>query len=117
MKDAVCMTADCIRARAHDAGSFLPNLRQGIGYGYNGRTEITSNIAGSVKQTVNHVAEDLEEIGENYYDEFRDMTRNAYRIGKDRGGECYDFVRDRAGEYSYDRPQDWSPRNYFSAMR
>lgn len=51
---------------------------------------------------VNYVVEDLEEIGENYYDEFRDMMWNVYWIGKDRGGECYDFVRDRVGEYSYD---------------
>lgn len=92
MKDAACKTKECLLARAHEAGSFLPFLGQGVGYVYNDAKTAGDDIASSAKKTASNAAEN---VGESVKGWTRDGDHNILESAR----RSADSLRDRVGRH------------------
>lgn len=120
VKDAACYTAECIRARAQEAGSYLPLVGQGVGYVYNDGKS-TDNAAASVKEKASNVAETAKDTAGQYYEEGRDWAEDRYDSARDYYDEAGRRYR-RARDYYYDGPSDYNyrgrrGRSYYDAAK
>lgn len=116
VKDAACRTAECLRARAHEAGTFLPQVGQGIGYVYNDGKASAGATAESLKKTASNAAENAGEAAENAKEWTRDTARQSYNSAKDTAGDHYQEGREWA-EDKYDSGRDTAREYYDEAGR
>ncbi|KAG0603182.1 hypothetical protein M758_10G072500 [Ceratodon purpureus] len=116
VKDAACRTAECLRARAHEAGSFLPHVGQGLGYVYNDGKAAAGDTTESLRKTASNAAENAGEAAENAKEWTRDTARQSYDSARDRAGDYYQEGREWA-EDTYDSGRDAAREYYDEAGR
>ena len=116
VKDAACRTAECLRARAHEAGSFLPHVGQGLGYMYNDGKAAAGDTAETLKQTANSAAENAGETTQNAKERTQDTASKSYNRAKDTAGDYYQDGRNWA-EDKYDSGRDTIREYYDEAGR
>lgn len=121
VKEAACKTAECLRLRAQEAGSFLPNVGQGVGYAYvqDVKDGKAADAKGAVKDEAQHAA-DTSQNAKARVKEGAESTANtakqAYGGAKEKAGEYYEGAKDRAGE-NYDSAKETLREYYDEAGR
>ena len=112
VKEAACKTAECLRLRAQEAGSLLPNVGQGVGYAYvnDVKDGKAADVKGAVKDGAQHAADYVADTSQHAKARVKEGAESAVNTGK----QAYDGTKEKAGEY-YEGAKDRTGENYDSA--
>ena len=112
-KDAACRTAECLGARAHEDGSFLPHVGQGIAYVQNDE----KTAAESLKRTPSNAQKWTQNTATQFYNMAKDTAGDYYQGGRDWTEDMYDSGRDTAREYYDEAGRHYrSARDYYDRL-